>query len=83
MDNQQIKSDDLMSASNLAVLGSVIVLLGDAIASYAAVLAVEEEKISTMQQQHYQETQMQLLQSMQDQITALTKEVSIMKSTNV
>lgn len=80
MDNEQIKSGDLMSASNLALLGSIIVLLGDAISSYAAVVAVEEEKISTIQQQYSQDLQMQLFQSMQDQITALTKEISHMKS---
>lgn len=81
LDNQQITSDDLMSASNLAVLGSVITLLGDTISSYAAVLAVEEEKNATIQQQQYQDNQMELLHSMQEQITDLAEEISILKST--
>lgn len=70
------------NAANLAILGSVIATLGDAISSFAAVLAVEEERIADAQQQSLQNEQTQLLESLQNQINTLSIEITTLKSLN-
>lgn len=66
-------------AAKIEIIGSVISIIGESISTYAAVLAIEEEKNERNNEPDNEEL-VQELKAMKDQIQYLTTEIQSLKN---